>query len=225
MIAGNTFDYPAIHGEAIAQSGYSYTSASHKAVAEGRISLGDYPIVDLIVGKQRTTTIGRGVSGYHYEAISDKLQEALSLYTAEGGNLLISGSYILDDLWHGPMSTDEDKEFAKNTLHSSFGGGMASRSGEVYAPSTKFSRKRLTLTFNTTPSEEVYSVESPEVVTPVGKKSYTILRYAHSDNSAAIAYNGPDNRTVHLGFPFETITDDEERAKLMTAILKFLSKN
>ena len=225
VIAGNTFDYPAIHGEAIAQSGYSYTSASHKAVAEGRISLGEYPIVDLIVGKQRTTTIGRGVSGYHYEAISDKLQEALRLYTAEGGNLLISGSYILDDLWHGPMSTDEDKEFAKNTLHSSFGGGMASRSGEVYAPSTKFSRKRLTLTFNTTPSEEVYSVESPEVVTPVGKKSYTILRYAHSDSSAAIAYNGPDNRTVHLGFPFETITDDEERAKLMTAILKFLSKN
>lgn len=225
VIAGNTFDYPALHGQAIAQSGYSYTSASHKAVAEGRISLGDYPIVDLIVGKQRTTTIGRGVSGYHYVAITDELQEALSLYTAEGGNLLISGSYILDDLWHGPMATDKSKSFAHNTLHSSFGGGMASRSGEVYAPSTKFMRKRLTLTFNTTPSEEVYSVESPEVVTPVGKQCYTILRYAHSDSSAAVAYNGPNNRTVHLGFPFETIIDDDERAKLMTAILKFLSKN
>lgn len=222
VIAGNTFDYPALHGIAIAQSGYSYTSASHRAVAEGRVSIGNYPVVDLIVGKQRTTTIGRGVSGYHYKAISEELQRAISGYVNSGGNLLVSGSYILEDLWHGATATDEDREFTQKSLHTTFGGGMASRTGEVYAPSTKFTRKRLRATFNTTPSEEVYSVESPEVVTPADKSSFTILRYNSSDRSAAVAFDGSNNRSVHLGFPFETITDETEREKLMMAILKFL---
>ena len=35
VIAGNTFDYPFIHGQAMAGTGYSFVSCSHKSLAEG----------------------------------------------------------------------------------------------------------------------------------------------------------------------------------------------
>ena len=78
------------------------------------------------------------------------------------------------------------------------------------------------LNFNTTPSSEIYPVESPEVVLPVGKSAYTILRYAHTQQSAGVAYDGA-YRSITLGFPFETITEPKEREELMTAIMKYLS--
>lgn len=222
VIAGNTFDYPKLHGKAIKEAGYSFTSASHKAVTEEYISLTKYDIVDLILGKQRSTAIGRGTSGYHFEVLPEELQQPITEYTKQGGALLLSGSYIFSDLWHSPTATDGDRAFAQETLHASFGGNMASRTGEVTMPSTKFSRKKLEITFNTTPSSEVYPVESPEVVLPVGKSAYTILRYAHTQQSAGVAYDGT-YRSITLGFPFETITDGKTREELMKHIIKYLS--
>ena len=89
-------------------------------------------------------------------------------------------------------------------------------------PATKFSRKKLEITFNTTPSSEIYPVESPEVVLPVGKSAYTILRYAHTQQSAGVAYDG-EYRSITLCFPFETITDGKTREELMKHITKYLS--
>ena len=222
VIAGNSFDYPKLHGKAIKEAGYSYVSASHKALSEKRISLKEYDVVDLILGKQRATAIGRGALGYHFEALPEELQQTIKEYTKQGGALLLSGSYTLSDLWYSPIATQDDRAFAQEILHASFGGNMASRTGEVVMPSTKFSRKRMELNFNTTPSSEIYPVESPEVVLPVGKSAYTILRYAHTQQSAGVAYDGA-YRSITLGFPFETITEPKEREELMTAIMKYLS--
>ena len=48
-IAGNTFDYPFIHGKAIQATGkYSFVSCSDEAVENGIVTLEDYPIVDYI---------------------------------------------------------------------------------------------------------------------------------------------------------------------------------
>jgi hypothetical protein len=63
LMMGNTFDYPVIHGRAILLSRtHSFTSCSEQSLAEGKISLSDYPIIDLIYGTQkqfnsRTTTL------------------------------------------------------------------------------------------------------------------------------------------------------------------------
>ena len=223
VIAGNTFDYPAVHGRAIARAGYSFCSASHKAVADGSIALKEYDVVDLILGKQRATAIGRGTSGYHFEAISNELQARLRGYAEAGGALLVSGSYLLTDLWHSPTASVDDRKFAEEVLHVRFGGNMATRRGEAYTTSSKFHRKGLELQFNTELSEKIYTVESPEVVTPVGKSAFTALRYRSNSQSAAVASQG-DNRTVVIGFPIETIIDEEERYNLIDASLKFLNK-
>jgi hypothetical protein len=221
VIAGNTFDYPALHGRDIAKAGYSYTSSSQQAVTEHRISISNYPIVNIILGKQRATKIGRGTSGYHFEVLPAELQHMLRDYTIDGGALMISGSYLLNDLWHSPIATQDDRDFAERVLKVRFGGGMASRDGKVRTQPSRLSRKKMEFEFNTEPCEEIYPVECPEVVQPADKRAFTILRYSHSQESAAVAYDGA-YRCIVMGFPYETITDERQRAKFMESALNYL---
>ena len=222
IIAGNTFDYPSLHGRSIQAAGYSFSSASRNSVECGAVDLGSYDVVDIIMGKQRTTTIGRGAMGCRHEVFGDAMQDALRGYMSAGGRLFISGSYIFTDLWESPQSDDSDKEFARDVLHAEFGGGMASRRGEVRYMRSRFANGGHRFRFNTELNDEIYCVESPEVILPSGG-SYTILRYGASGGSAAVAYDG-ECRSVVAGFPFETITSSEERDKLMQNVINFLTK-
>ena len=223
VIAGNSFDYPAIHGGDFSALGYSFCSASAKAIESGNIDLNKYPIVDLILGKQRTTAIGRGAMGYRFKSINEAMQKAISDYTGQGGNILVSGNYLLSDLWNGAESSENDKSFAEKVLHVKFGGNSTTQRGEINTKPTKFASKRITLSFNQLPSEEIYSVEYPEVVTPSGTGAITALRYAGGTDSAAAAYKG-DYATFVMGFPYETILDATERQTLLTEILNWFTK-
>ncbi len=223
VIAGNSFDYPALHGGDLSSLGYSFCSASAKAVESGDVDLTKYPIVDLILGKQRTTTIGRGAMGYRYKSINNKMQKAISDYTANGGNIFVSGNYLLSDLWHGAESTDSNKAFAEQVLHAKFGGNATTQKGKIDSKPTKFAPKRITLSFNQLPSEDIYSVEYPEVVTPSDTKTITALKYAGANDSAAVAYKG-EYATFVMGFPYETIVDEAERRALLSAILNWFTK-
>lgn len=93
VIAGNTFDYPAMHGASIARAGYSFCSASARAVERGEVRLTDYRIVDLILGKQRTVGMGPGSAGTAFRAFPPGLQRALYAFVEQGGALLVSGSF------------------------------------------------------------------------------------------------------------------------------------
>lgn len=226
IIAGNTFDYPAVHGRSFVRAGYSFCSSSRKAVEQGRVSLDGYDIVDVVMGKQRTTAIGRGAMGYRYEVFGEAMERVLADYSAAGGALLLSGSYMFDDLWHSPLSDKKSREFAREVLHAEFGGAMASRRGVVEGVAKHYgSRERIT--FNMTPCSEIYCVESPEVLSPA-KDAVTIMRYAGSGSSAAVAYRAKDGDkcggVVLLGFPFETILDEAQRDGAMQQIIEILTK-
>jgi hypothetical protein len=223
VIAGNSFDYPALHGEDLRSLGYSFCSASVKAVENGLIKLENYPIVDLILGKQRTTSVGRGTMGYRYKVLSEQMQKIIKDYTAIGGDIFISGTFLLTDLWHGAEATESDKAFAEQVLHSKFGGSAILRSGDINTKPTKFSQKRIKLSFNTLPSEVIYPAETPEIVIPACDKAITALQYAGSHDSAAVAYSG-DYSIFVMGFPYETIVDVSERRTLLSEILNWLTK-
>ena len=223
VIAGNSFDYPALHGGDFKALGYSFCSASAKAIESGNIDLNKYPIVDLILGKQRTTAIGRGAMGYRFKSINEAMQKAISDYTAQGGNIFVSGNYLLSDLWNGAESSDNDKSFAEKVLHVKFGGNATTQRGEINTKPTKFASKRIKLSFNQLPSEEIYSVEHPEVVTPSGTGAITALCYAGGTDTAAAAYKG-DYATFVMGFPYETILDATERQALLMEILNWFTK-
>ena len=223
VIAGNSFDYPALHGGDLRTLGYSFCSASAKAVERGNIELTKYPVVDLILGKQRTTAIGRGAMGYRYKSVSGAMQKAIKEYTTSGGAIFVSGNYLLSDLSSGAEATESDKAFVEQVLHAKFGGNATTRNGKINTKPTKFASKRIKLSFNTLPSEEIYSVEYPEVVTPSGSGAITALQYDISHTSAAVAYRG-NYATFVMGFPYETIVDEKERISLLSEILNWLTK-
>ncbi len=55
VVAGNTRDFVAVHGRAIVASGRSFVSASDEAVMDGLVPLAAFPIVDLVMGEEKTT--------------------------------------------------------------------------------------------------------------------------------------------------------------------------
>ena len=223
VIAGNTFDFVALHGKSILAAGYSFASASHKAVEGGSVKLNDYAAVDLVLGKQRATAVGRGEAGYRFEAMPQALQKVLAAYTAKGGSIMVTGSYLLTDTWTSPVAKESDRKFVEGVLHATFGGAMATRRGDVKSLSLGFMKETFSVKFNTELNDKIYCVDSPEVVRPAGSGAYIAMRYRTSNQGAAVAYNGP-YRTFVAGFPFETIVDEAERDKMMREVLKFLIK-
>ena len=196
LIAGNTFDYPFIHGKAIqAAGGYSFVSCSEEAIENGFATLTDYPIADLILGVQR-------------QPFSPVMQRLITTYCQQGGNLMLSGSYIGSSM-NGPAAL----RFTENILKYSFAGSMSnSTSGNIYGASTRFSIPR-------TVNEQTYAVPAPDCLAPIAP-AYSAFVYTPGNYSAGIAYKGT-YRTFALGFPFESIRGTQERARVMSAILGF----
>lgn len=196
LIAGNTFDYPFIHGKAIQSAGgYSFVSCSDEAVENGFVRLTDYPVTDLIMGAEK-------------QAFSPIMQQLITDYCRRGGNILISGSYIGSN-----MNSPSALGFTENILKYSFGGSMGGKtSGTIYGANTHF-------TIPCTVNEKTYAVPAPDCLTPVAP-AYSTFIYTPGNYSAGIAYKG-NYRTFVLGFPFESIEGVQQRTRIMSAILGF----
>lgn len=223
VIGGNTFDYPALHGRSAAAAGYSFCSASVLSLERGGVSVDDYPVVDLILGKQRTTTMGRGLREAAFRTFSPALQSALQSYLAQGGALFVSGSYVATDLWRGDASDASDRAFAEQTLHVTSGGGVASPRGRVRVVTSHDGFTRGEYRFNDEYAADRYIVEASDALDPVGGDAFPVMRYVGNGRTAGVACDG-GNRTFVMGFPFESLTDGMQRDRLMRDILRFLSK-
>lgn len=196
LIAGNTFDYPFIHGKAIqAAGGYSFVSCSDEAIENGFVRMTDYPVVDLILGADP-------------HPLSNALQQQISAYCQRGGKIMVSGSHIGSD-----MNSPTAMTFTENVLKYTFGGNLLeSKSAQVYGANTRFTIPR-------TANEKSYAVPAPDCVVPIAP-AYSAFVYSPSNYSAGIAFKGA-YRTFVLGFPFESIEGVQERNRVMSAILGF----
>ncbi|MCH5220907.1 MAG: xanthan lyase [Muribaculaceae bacterium] len=228
VIAGNTFDFVYTHGKAIRDAGYSFISSSVEAFTAAT----DKPQnVDLILGKQKEIKQGRGAFGTKYKAFPTELQERITKLTEDGTNFFISGSFVATDIWDNPNSSDEtakkDKEFAQNVLGYCWRVGQASVTGEAYQVPTRF--KALTkgnYKFSNELNADCYVVESPDSFYPSDdKKGATFMRYTENNLIAGTAFDNEKYRTVVIGFPLETVNDDNSRANLMKQVLKFFEGN
>lgn len=206
VIAGNTFDYPFIHGQAMAETGYSFVSCSHKSLAEGVVKPDTYPIIDLILGKQRQPVI------------TPVLQDTLRSYLAQGGNLLVSGTNLFSDSW----GNAQDRTFVEEVLKGKLASRNASKEGIVNSCASPYGYINGRYTFRTRPNPICYSIESVDGVLPADKLAHTILRYPENNIGAGIVYEGK-YRTCSLGFPFEALQTPSERNRLMESILRFFS--
>lgn len=220
IIAGNTFDFTFIHGQAIKNAGYSFVSSSDEAVMDEKIDLKKYKMVDLILGEEKKTRwqkpFADSVIGIQFEAFPSKMQKVLTNYLDKGRNLFVSGAYVGSDLFSGDQKSIE---FSKNILKFSLVTNHAAKRGEVFPTRASFLRNMLSFKFSNELNDSIYAVEAPDAIAP-SNSAETILRYSENHFSAAIAHK-KEYGVVVFGFPFETVLKSDVRDEIMKAVIKY----
>lgn len=225
VIAGNTFDFPYIHGEAMMAAGKGFVSASVGAVENGSIKLNDFKTVDLILGRQKATITGNGNTGIRFSAFSKHLQNDIKSFLSHGGNLFVSGEYVASDLadYRSPHGSDS---FASDVLGVSLGVGAKTMSGTVNINGEAGVKSNIhSLPYSSSLNEKQYIVQSPDILIPSGvHNGKTFLRFSDTGESAGIVTENGKSHTAVMSIPFETIKDKSSRNSLMKGILDFFDK-
>ncbi|MDX1487792.1 MAG: fibronectin type III domain-containing protein, partial [Acidiferrobacterales bacterium] len=219
VIAGNTFDFPYVHGLSVRAAGYSFVSASDEAIMAGTADPTRYPVLDLILGEEKTTPWPKPTRAPQFEAWPDALRQAIRRFTANGGRLFVSGAYVGTDLLNGVTEDNPAAAFARQVLHLHWRTDHAATTEGLIAVDTTLLQLPYTFNFNTTLGPTQYAVESPDAVEPADSSAITILRYAENNISAAIA--APSHQVIVFGFPFESITTRANRDAVMRAVLRW----
>lgn len=209
-IAGNTFDYPVVHGDAIASVGrYSYVSVSKEAFTEKGFSTKPYQVIDYVAGLEAH----RPYNLHRYEALPLAVQQKLASYLEQGGSLLLSGAYIASDA----LTQKQSRHFVEEVLKYRYD-GSARRDSADYVNGLN-----LQLPLYRTPNAEHYAVPDPDAILPTARQAFSVFAYSNGQG-AGVAYKGRNYRTVSMTFPFECIKDVSIRRQAMSALLEFLTE-
>lgn len=205
IIKGNEFNYVTTHAKAIMSANrYNIVSCSKHALGRSITDLDKYACIDLILGLEKDD----GYSLRKYKTFTPELQAMLAEYAERGGSLLVSGAYVGSD-----MTGDDEKKFLKRVLHVKHNGAERLSANNISGLGTSCN-------IYTKPNEFHYAATSVDMISPTDKAFC-----AMTDNygrSVCVAYDGKDNRTFTMGFPFECIMSEKKQATMMRGILNFL---
>lgn len=229
--AGNSLDYPYVHGKALLDLGYSFASCSSSSLHSlADVLDGEYFALDIICGKQVSTTVGTGMKGRRFSVFPENLRKAIESLTAGGVNVLISGADIATDCWDEVYHiTDPDftsyqaaaQNFILNTLGFKWISSRGSRDGVVLPKGSSIPVSRFS--FRTEKNPFVYAVENPDGIRPADKNGRTVLKYRSSNLGAGVFYTGEGYCTASFGFPLETVEDPAVMQKIIGASLSFFA--
>lgn len=239
IVAGNSFDYPYMHGKALFDAGYCFSSMSASAFCQSSISAQTTASVtaptanDPQTARSETDRIHNGMtrpdaidlicgkqSDPFYPAIVAKLEE----YIEGGGRLLISGSRIGSS---GPTTTvtADSKSYNYSALQSKLGyksaTDHANRSGEV------IDKDGRVISYYVSPNPYAISVESTDGIsmrTSARLRGKVFLRHRDSQTGAAVRYDAGRYRSVTFAFPLEAVKDPAQRDKLIIDAMEYLLK-
>ena len=191
------------------QGNTGFVSCSDEAVENGIVTLEDYPIVDYILGLEKEDPIAKA----YYKTFSSPMQRLITSYCQSGGHLFVSGAYVGSDM----SGTQREP----GVYRESFEIRLSEQSDRQKFRSNQWIRTqhhdpRL-------PNETSYAVTAPDCIVPVAP-AFPVFTYARGNQSAGIAYKGADYRTFVLGFPFESIQSETDRASIMAGILGFFTQ-
>ena len=217
VIAGNSFDYPELHGRSIAASGYGFVSASASSVEKNEIKLSDYPLVDYILGKQKATTIGSGRSGLKFKTFSPEMQTQLRNYSDNGGKMIISGEYVASDLYSYRYGSN-DRDFAQSVLGvQPVDSVAASHSGRLITPDGR------SINYSANLNKNIYIVENPDNLSPASESdAEVLLTFSDTNFPAAFITRRKHSLNAIMSVPFEAIVSQYDRDRLMKEILNHL---
>ena len=225
-IAGNTFDYPYIHGKAIKAAGFSFVSTGKKSVLNSEVKLHNYKIVDLILGKERQRSRLFDSSKIDFKTFEPEMRKAIMQLTDSGGNILVSGSNMVSDLVLAGNSMTTERLFMEKTLKIRWTADKVNDLSQVsfHISPLKEIPDNLRLAFYSSPNEKSYYVEAPDVVIPSDIRAVKICEYEQNNSSAGIAYKEKYG-VCAFGFPFETIQSEDDRDRLMRSVLTFFTRH
>jgi hypothetical protein len=216
VIPGNTFDFTFVHGLSIRNSGYSFVSLSDESLMNDSLDLGPYIMVDYLAGEERSTYMPKNDTVCHYQVWPGTMLDVLEDYLLGGGKLLVSGAHIASD-----MHVNQQDERIGALLKFKWRTSNASRLGQVYSVDPAFAERKQLFRFNTGSDPVLYTVEGADALEPVDSTAITLMRYAENNMSAAVAFKGSYG-VVSMGFPFETLVDQEMRDQVMRRTMNYL---
>lgn len=207
----NGFDYVKEHGLALAAAGQTFDYVGAALVSSALLT--NYGKVVWILGEESTVD----------ETFSSAEQTAATAYLNAGGRLFVSGAEIGWDLGRAGVSSAADVNFFTNVLRAVYASDSGA-TGQVTGTAGGF-LSGVSIAFNyTNLLPQVYAANYPDVLR-VGSGAVTAAVYGASaagTSGAIIQYSNATYRTVVMGFPFETITNAETRATVMTKAMQFL---
>ena len=202
--------FAAVHGRILQKLGVPFETVANEALINGRVSLNDYEIVIWILGDESTL-----------DETFDSNEQALAAdYLRSGGNLFVSGSEVAWDLDY--KGSEQDKNFIKQYLKASMQADNAASHSVSGVSSTPF--QGLSIHFDDG-SHGVYEEDYPDALN-LQNGGQAALKYANGKN-AAVYYSGlfPEGagsgQLFYMGFPFETIYNENERSILMSSVLSW----
>ena len=199
VIQGNTFNYPYIHGKALRDNGFSYSSCSKKSVMKKQVNLKDFSLVDLILGEQCDAIL--------FELYPTELEQALFEYTQKKRNkLMITGAFV--------ASSKKSEVFTEKGLRYKLKQDTATANGVLYSPS-----QLAYYHLQTMPNSKQYFVQNVQALTGVDRNSKVILQYADTELPATIKA-GRRGNVIIAGFPFESVIGEESRRYLMKLFIE-----
>lgn len=221
VLAGNSFDYPFIHGQSIRNAGYSFISVSRKAFERmEEISPNQFMAINLIMGKQKGIPALNKKDTIVFRVFTPKMVNLLEDYAKSGGNILTTGAYIGTDN-HNQKDSLAIK-FTEEILGYQWRTNNATSQQQIYATDTAPSIFPVSLEFITEPNSTKYHVEAPDGIEPSGENSATFYRYNENGVSAGVLYQS-GHKAISLGFPFEALQKKKDRDDLMKAVFKFFN--
>ena len=229
VIAGNTFDYPALHGRILLNAGYAFCSVSTDYFPS--MDASPYAAVDLICGKQVTTRIGRGAVPDRYTVFPAPMQDALRKYAGGGGSILVAGAYIGTDAWdqvypgtYPIKNADQTRTFIQEVLGYKWVTNFGDVTGSIVPKPGAPVQLSDPMKYNRLFDEHYYRVENPDGIEPAGEKAQTFLRYAGTDIPAATVFDDGTHRVVACGFPLEALTTEGALEAVLLTSMGFLVK-
>jgi len=172
LTAGNTFDYPVMHGRVLQAAGYSYVSTSREAAAAiSPEEAASYSLMAVIMGKQKEE------QGTYW---SPALKQLMQAHLSRGGHLLVSGSYLA-----GALHGNDDIRFASRTLHYTPHSTKATHNGHLHLlpPFGRDSHR-----FPVEPNGRIICCEAADGIEPADNAAYA-ARYEDSGVCAGIVWN------------------------------------
>jgi hypothetical protein len=192
----NATDTIVAHGNAVANAGWYFDSASDEAI--DTLDLDAYALVIWATGEESTQD----------ETFSSAQQDLLRAFVDGGGALWTSGAEILWDL--DGQGSDEDRAFASEVL----GASMAADDAGVQTVDGEGPLAGVGLLDFSLDAGAPYPVEWPDTLQSDGT---VLARYTSGDIAGALS-----GQVALFGFPFETIGDPSVRDQVAEALLPLL---